>query len=224
MDRSLSIKSAYYFPNFEFMSTIKHNSSLLTFRRIMDPSTKDRSPAVLSHTMQWKDNLKVQLQRSVVTMNELTEVAIVELTVVIQMWLRNCKSMRRIKFNGMLDQHVFGNCLFCIVLTNKTYTLLTLNVGHTSCDNINLNKNQHVLQVNIRSVKRILEKYFDKIKDDSEVIIEIQRNNSDSRLVYGIISNFEGNKLFYICTVNCNLIESLPMQIPMSRMAISLKT
>lgn len=53
---------------------------------------------------------------------------------------------------------------------------------------------QNVLQGNIRTIKQIIEKYFNTIKDNNEVIIEAHRTDSDASLAYETENtSYEGN-------------------------------
>lgn len=64
--------------------------------------------------MRWRDDLHVQLHRSVVKMNELTQVAAIELAAVFQVWHEKSQYRKRIEFNKLVDQHSAGRYIFSI--------------------------------------------------------------------------------------------------------------
>lgn len=80
---------------------------------------------MLSNTIQRNLDLELQLHSHKKSMDVLTYIASVELSVVFKLWLHNTKYINRIKFDGMLDRLSAGLHIFYRLLS-KTIHMYTL--------------------------------------------------------------------------------------------------
>lgn len=87
----------------------------LTFSSIPDPASNNLASPVLSNTKKWNNALKAQMYNCIKTIDGLTYMASIELTVVIKLWLGNVKYIERIEFDTIPGQLSAGIRIFCLI-------------------------------------------------------------------------------------------------------------